>query len=76
METMMAHFNDAEARDKAVAAAQKQGVQVTWVGDISPAPDRDGNPSGVAPRPFVLFRGSMLDGLVFMQHGAGSCGAA
>ncbi len=73
METMMAFFNDAEARDTAVIAAKKQGVQVTWIGDAYPPSDEESR--SAATRPFVLFRGSMIDGVVFMQHGAGSCGA-
>ena len=34
--TMIAFFSNTEARNKAVAAAKKQGVQVTWIGDASP----------------------------------------
>ncbi len=73
METMMAVFNDTAARDNAVATAKgNPRIDLLYAGDAKPV--LNGALSDAPARPFVIFRGDMMGGLHFMQHGAMSSG--
>ena len=71
METLFAHFNDKPTRDAALKKAIEANMQVFLVGEAGLV---DHNADVLPSHPFIAFRGSMLDGLVFMQNGASSCG--
>ena len=71
-ETLVAHFSDPAVRDAAFEKAMANGIQVIMVGEGGLI---GGDKKPLPRTPFVMFRGTMMEGIHFMQHGAGSCGA-
>ncbi len=63
---MLALFSDDEARDKAFEAV-KDVVNVVLLGDANLVV---GAKKGDSSSSFIVFKGSMMDALKFMQHGS------
>ena len=72
METLIVHFKDRKTRDIAVQKAIAKGIKVFLVGEAGLVNDK----AEVLPyHPFIAFSGSVIDGVIFMQNGATSCGS-
>jgi hypothetical protein len=70
VETRIAHFNDKPTCDAALKKAVEANVKVFLIGEAGLV---NNNAEVLPSRPFIAFRGGMMDSLVFMQNGASSC---
>lgn len=68
---MMARFNDQTACANALAEALEKGVAVRFSGTGALVAN---GKSTETQSPTIIFRGTMMDGLLFMQHGASFTG--